>query len=79
MQETWVQYLGRELLEKGMATSLVFLPVESHGQRSLMDYSPQGHKELDVRVRLCATLGTLAGQAPVSTGFSRQEYWSRLP
>ena len=25
----------------------VFLPGESHGQRSLVGYSPQGHKELD--------------------------------
>ena len=30
-------------------------------------------------VRLCATLWTAALQAPLSTGFSRQEYWSRLP
>ena len=26
----------------------VFLPGESHGQRSLVNYSPQGHKEFDV-------------------------------
>ena len=26
----------------------VFLPGEFHGQRSLADYSPQGHKELDM-------------------------------
>ena len=26
----------------------VFLPGESHGQRSLVDYSPWGHKKLDV-------------------------------
>ena len=31
------------------------------------------------RVRLCATLRTAAHQAPLSTGFSRQEYWSGLP
>ena len=31
------------------------------------------------RVRLCATLWTAALQAPLSTGFSRQEYWSGLP
>ena len=44
-----VQSLGREgPLEEGMAThSPVFLPGESHGQRSLAGYSPQGHKELD--------------------------------
>ena len=34
----------RRQLEKEMA---VFLPGESHGQRSLAGYSPWGHKELD--------------------------------
>ena len=29
-------------------------------------------------VRLCATLWTAAHQAPLYTGFSRQEYWSGL-
>ena len=28
------------------------------------------------RVRLCAILWTIAHQAPLSLGFSRQEYWS---
>ena len=31
------------------------------------------------RVRLLATLWTVAYQAPPSMGFSRQEYWSGLP
>ena len=31
------------------------------------------------RVRLFATLWTEAYQAPLSMGFSRQEYWSGLP
>ena len=31
------------------------------------------------RVRLCATPQMAAHQAPLSTGFSRQEYWSGLP
>ena len=30
-------------------------------------------------VRLCATPQTAAQQAPLSLGFSRQEYWSGLP
>ena len=30
-------------------------------------------------VRLFATLWTVARQAPLSMGFSRQEYWSGLP
>ena len=31
------------------------------------------------RVRLCAIPWTAAYQAPPSTGFSRQEYWSGVP
>ena len=31
------------------------------------------------RVRLFTTLWTVAHQAPLSLGFSRQEYWSGLP
>ena len=34
-------------LEEGLATPPVFLPGESHGQRSLADYGPWGFKELD--------------------------------
>ena len=42
MWETGVRSLGQQdPLEEGMATHLVFLPGESHGQRSLADYSPQ--------------------------------------
>ena len=49
MQETQVQSLGREdPLEVSMVTTLVFLPGESHGQRSLAGYSPWGHKEWDM-------------------------------
>ena len=52
-QETWVQSLGREdLLEKEMATHSVFLPVKSHGERSLGGYSLWGHKESDTTERL---------------------------
>ena len=32
--------------------TLVFLPRESHGQRSLAGYSPWGHKESDTTERL---------------------------
>ena len=48
MQETWVWLLGLEdPLEEGIVTTPVLLPGESHGQRSLMGYSPWGLKELD--------------------------------
>ena len=49
MQETYVQSLGQEdPLEEGMATHSVFLPGESHGQRSLAGYNLQGHREWDM-------------------------------
>ena len=48
MQEMHVQSLGREdPLEEEMASVLVFLPEESHGQKSLVGHSPMGCKELD--------------------------------
>ena len=40
--------LGQEdTLEKEMATTPVFMPEKSHGGRSLVGYSPMGHKESD--------------------------------
>ena len=42
-------------LEKGMATHSSILPGEFHGQRSLVGYSPQGHKESDTTDRLTYT------------------------
>ena len=40
-----VQSLGREdPLEKGIQPTSVFLPGESRGQRSLVGYSPWGHR-----------------------------------
>ena len=54
MQETQVPSPGQEYpLEKGMATH--GLPGESHGQRSLVAYSPWGHKESDMAERLTHT------------------------
>ena len=49
MRETQVQSLGREdLLENEWQPTPVFLPGKSTGQRSLVGYSPWGHKELDM-------------------------------
>ena len=50
VQETQVKSLGQEdPLEEEMVTHssgiLVFLPGKFHGQRSLVGYSPWGHKE----------------------------------
>ena len=47
-KEMWVQSLGWEdPLEEGMELTPAFLPGKSHRQKSLVGYSPQGHKELD--------------------------------
>ena len=47
-KETQVRSLGQQdALEEGMQSTLVFLPGESHGQRSLVGYSPWGCKESD--------------------------------
>ena len=49
LQEMQFRSLGWEdPLEEGMAITPVFLPGESHGQRSLVGYSPEDHKELDM-------------------------------
>ena len=39
----------------------------------------KSEREVAHRVRLLATLWTVAYQAPLSMGFSRQEYWSGVP
>ena len=53
MWETQVQSLIRKIPpEKGMATTLVSLPREFHGQRSLAGYSPWGCKESDTTEQL---------------------------
>ena len=40
------------LVEKEMQPTPVFLPGKSHGWRSLVGYSPWGHKELDTTEQL---------------------------
>ena len=53
MQKTRVRSLGWEdPLEKGWQPTPVFLPGESHGQRSLVGYSPWGFKEPDMTRQL---------------------------
>ena len=53
MWETWVSSLGREdLLEKEMAIHSSTIAWKIHGQRSLVGYSPWGHKESDTTEQL---------------------------
>ena len=53
MQETWVQSLVGEILwRRKWQSTPVLLPGKSHGQRSLVGYSPWGRKESDTTKRL---------------------------
>ena len=48
MQETQVRSLDQEdSLEEGIATHSSILAWRIHGQKSLVDYSPWGHKKSD--------------------------------
>ena len=56
IQETWVQSLGFDPLEEGMATHSSILAMENpHGQRSLVGYSPWCGKESDTTEQLKST------------------------
>ena len=57
MQDTQVWSLGQEdLLEKEMATHSSVLAWRIHRERSLVGYSPEGHKESDMTERLTLSL-----------------------
>ena len=59
MQETipgLISRLGRFPEEGNSYPTAVFLPGESHGQRSLVGYIPWGHKELDMTEQLRYTI-----------------------
>ena len=77
-----------------MATHSSVLAWRIPGMGSLVGCLLWGHTELDTteatqqqqqqlshfsHVRFFATPWTVAHQAPLSMGFSRQEYWSGLP
>ena len=56
MQEMLAQSLGQEdPLEKKMATHSSILGEKSHGQRSLVGYSPWGHEESGTTEQLTHT------------------------
>ena len=57
MQETQVRSLGwDDPLEKEMTTTPVFLPGESHGQRSQAGYCPGGGKVSDTTEQLSSSM-----------------------
>ena len=72
MQETWVQSLGREVpWRRAQQSTPVFLPGDSHGQRSLVGYSPQGHKESDKTERLTFSVSCRPNRSDVQNKGNR--------
>ena len=65
MQETWVRKIP---WRRVWPSTPVFLPGESHGQRSPVGYSPWGLKESDTTERLTLllllTVGGASGKEP---------------
>ena len=76
MQETWVQFLGWENpLEEGIAVHFsVFSLGKSHGQRSLVSYSPKGRKDFDLTGYACTKL-----MNTISTFFENNNAHFNLP
>ena len=57
MQKTQVQSLVRKIpWRRKWQPTPVFLPGESHGQKTLAGHSPWGHKEWDTTERLLLSL-----------------------
>ena len=79
VQETQVHSLGWEdPLQGEMVPTPVFLPGESHGQRSLVGYSPWGRKELDMTEQLSAHIHTTKDQISIILlVYQIVHYWRR--
>ena len=58
----------------------VFLPGESHGQRSLMGYSPWGHKELDMTEQLAlCSVSSATDWCTLTVYKEHHRAWSHSP
>ena len=86
-KEMQVRPLGQEdPLEEGMATTAIFLPGESHGQRSLAGCSPRGLEEPDrtevpqhTCVRVNYRLRVLARSSGGQLSSSKGARWTGRP
>ena len=59
-REMWLDpWVGKIPWRRAWQPTPVFLPGESHGQRSLVGYSPWGHKELDMHEQVSTHLLTV--------------------
>ena len=74
MQQAWVQFLGQEdPWRRKWQPTPVFLPGESHGQRSLVGYSSWGREELDTTEQRTHTWYELQHQTEL-TGWCHERH-----
>ena len=66
-------WVGKIPWRKTWQSTPVFLPRESHGQRSLVGYSPWGCKELDTMGELTYTKSDIVTQELFSNGPAEYE------
>ena len=79
VQEMLVGFLGREdPLGQAWQPTPVFLPGESRGQRSLVGYSPRGHKQSDTTEATEHAIVLLTIRARLS-GFTKRKTDNPLP
>ena len=72
---------GEDPLEEGMATHSIFLPGESHGQKSLVDYSPWCRKESDtaeVTWHACMLSDRICASTLLADGETKAWRWEGL-
>ena len=74
MQETQVQSLIRKIpWRRAWQPTPVFLPVEFHGQRSLVGYSPRGCKDSDTTQQITLSLSLAFYQVGISKPGSAED------
>ena len=79
-QETWVRSLGGENpLGEEMETHSSILARTFHGQRSLVGYSPRGHKESDMAEHIHTHTHTHTYSCCRPSGFRGCGAWALLP
>ena len=61
------------------SSSLIYASLMAQLEKNLLAMQEKVKVKSLSRVRLFATPWTVAYQAPLSMGFSRQQYWSGLP
>ena len=71
-------WVGKILWRRVWQPTPVFLPGESHGQRSLLGYSPWGHKEWDMTQKHHLAEVKKDGETPIFSSIKKKKIGSTL-